>query len=421
MIVSIHRPGLAVITRHPVWALVAAFGTYFCMYGFRKPYTAAGYEQIQIAGLQFKFLLVMSQTIGYLIAKWIGIKFVAEIRRDRRIKMLLILIGAAQFTLFFFGLLPAPWNVLFILLNGLSLGIVFGLVLSFLEGRRQSEALIAGLCASFIVSDGFSKSVGSYLLLQGVSEQWMPFLAGCIFLLPVLLFIGMLHLVPAPDQKDRLERAERSPMNKQERLAFMRKFAPGILGITLIYLFVTFLRSIRADFAPELWKDLGFEQTPGLYTQSELLVSLGVIIISGVTVFFRGNKKAFRFSLITCVGGSLLCLFAYLAYRQGLNGFAFMALTGLGVYIPYVSIHTTVFERLIAATREKANIGFLMYLVDSVGYTGYALLLLFRNILPDPETMLRSFTLMLLWMAVAGSVIAAAVYYYFNQQLKKYD
>jgi hypothetical protein len=26
--------------RNPAWALIAAFGTYFCMYGFRKPYTA---------------------------------------------------------------------------------------------------------------------------------------------------------------------------------------------------------------------------------------------------------------------------------------------------------------------------------------------------------------------------------------------
>jgi len=234
MILSVQRSGLAVIARNPAWALVAAFGTYFCMYGFRKPYTAAGYADMNFAGLQFKFLLVMSQTIGYLMAKWIGIKFVSEIKKEQRTQVLLFLIGLAQLTLLFFGLVPVPWNILFILLNGLSLGIVFGLVLSFLEGRRQSEALIAGLCASFIVSDGFSKSIGSFLLLQGVSEKWMPFLAGCLFLLPVLLFIGMLQLVPAPDQKDRLERAERPPMNKQERLAFMRKFAPGLLGITLI-------------------------------------------------------------------------------------------------------------------------------------------------------------------------------------------
>ena len=26
-----------------MWCVVAAFGTYACMYGFRKPFTAAGY------------------------------------------------------------------------------------------------------------------------------------------------------------------------------------------------------------------------------------------------------------------------------------------------------------------------------------------------------------------------------------------
>jgi Family of unknown function (DUF5690) len=35
---------------------------------------------------------------------------------------------------------------------------VFGLILGFLEGRRHTEALTAGLCASFILADGTSKS-----------------------------------------------------------------------------------------------------------------------------------------------------------------------------------------------------------------------------------------------------------------------
>ena len=45
-------------------------------------------------------------------------------------------------------------------LNGLPLGMVFGLVVSYLEGRRQTEALAAALTASFIVSSGVVKSVG---------------------------------------------------------------------------------------------------------------------------------------------------------------------------------------------------------------------------------------------------------------------
>ena len=29
-----------------IWAMIAALGTYFCMYGFRKPFTAGTYEEI---------------------------------------------------------------------------------------------------------------------------------------------------------------------------------------------------------------------------------------------------------------------------------------------------------------------------------------------------------------------------------------
>jgi len=42
-----------------VWAIVAAFGTYFCMYGFRKPFTSAGYSEIEFFGFDFKTILVI--------------------------------------------------------------------------------------------------------------------------------------------------------------------------------------------------------------------------------------------------------------------------------------------------------------------------------------------------------------------------
>jgi hypothetical protein len=54
----------------------------------------------------------------------------------------------------------------------------------------------------------------------------------------------------------------------------------------------------------------------------------------------------------------------------------FMVLVGAGLYLPYVAVHTTVFERLIALTRNRGNMGFLMYVVDSVGYLAYVVVLL---------------------------------------------
>ncbi|MFM8394718.1 MAG: DUF5690 family protein, partial [Acidobacteriota bacterium] len=156
-----------------ILAVTAAFGAYFCMYGFRKPFTAAGYGDLAVWGLGYKSIAITVQVIGYTISKFLGVVIISGIQPERRGRMILLLIGLAALTLLFHALIPPPWNLLFLFLNGLPLGMVFGLVLGFLEGRRMTEALTAGLCASFIVADGVSKSAGSWLLARGVSEFWM--------------------------------------------------------------------------------------------------------------------------------------------------------------------------------------------------------------------------------------------------------
>ena len=403
--------------QQPLWIVVAAFGTYFCMYGFRRPYTAATYSNVSFWGIDYKFLLVIAQTIGYVSAKWLGIKIVAEVKPANRIKLLLGLILFAELMLLLFAIVPRPWNIPCLLLNGLSLGIVFGLVLGFLEGRRHSEALIAGLCASFIVSDGVSKSIGKFLLDQQVTENWMPFFAGLLFLIPTLLFASMLQRIQPPSQTDIALRSARTPMTAPARWAFFLKYGPGLSAIVLVYLLVTLLRSVRADFAPELWKGLGYPQTPALFTQSELLVSFGVVVVNGLVIFIGNHYKAFRISLFTCLGGFTLLVLSVWFLNQGLGKFTFMVLVGLGVYIPYVAVHTTLFERLIAATKEKANIGFLMYMADSVGYTGYVILILLKYFVPPGDSILFLFLKICVWLGIAGGVIVLFCNWYFRRRL----
>jgi hypothetical protein len=59
-----------------------------------------------------------------------------------------------------------------------------------------------------------------------------------------------------------------------------------------------------------------------------------------------------------------------------MSAFPFMVLVGLGLYLPYVAVHTTVFERLLAMTRDRGNVGFLLYVADSFGYLGYVAVML---------------------------------------------
>jgi hypothetical protein len=406
------------IAAHPAWVLLAAFGTYFCMYGFRKPYTAATYAEVSFFGVDYKILLIIAQTLGYVTAKWAGIKIVSQIKPAQRIAAILGLIGFAELMLLLFGIVPRPWNIACLFLNGLPLGVIFGLVLGFVEGRNQTEFLIAGLCASFIVSDGVSKSVGTWLLDHSVSENWMPACAGAVFLLPTIAFTLMLAATPSPTVADVEKRSARNPMDANDRWQFFLKYASGIIGISLVYLFVTLLRSVRADFAVELWTGLGYPKTPQLFTQSELLVSFGIIIIIGMAALIRDNYKAFRFSLFIGLAGLLILLLTILGLNLGLDKFYFMVLAGLGVYIPYVAVHAIVFERLIAITRERANVGFLMYIVDSVGYTGYIILMLIRYLVPSSSSVLTIFLYLCLYMGIAGILILVFCHIYFKNKLK---
>jgi hypothetical protein len=418
MSIKINPERLKKIGSNPVWVLTAAFGTYFCMYGFRKPYTAATYVDQNFLSINYKVLLIISQTLGYVIAKWFGIKFVSEIKPQHRIRAILGLIGFAELMLLLFAMIPRPWNTICIFLNGLPLGVIFGLVLGFLEGRKTSEFLIAGLCASFIVSDGVSKSVGAILLGYNVAENWMPFIAGLIFLVPMLFFILMLACIPAPTIADVEQRAVREPMTGEQRWGFFYKYMPGLLGIIVVYLFVTLLRSVRADFAVEIWTGLGYKRTPDVFTRSELYVSLGAILITSLAVLIKDHYNAFRFSLVSALTGFVLILLAIQFLNHGIDTFTFMVLIGLGVYLPYVAIHAIVFERLISITREPANVGFLMYIVDSVGYTGYIGLMLFKYLTSSEGAILPLFIKICLYMSALGVLLITFCLLYFKIKLK---
>ena len=406
------------IFANPAWPLIAAFGTYFCMYGYRKPYTAAVFADVGLWGLSYKFGMIIAQTLGYVLAKWIGIKFVSEIKPGKRIGAIIVLIGFAELMLLLFAVVPRPWNLVCMLLNGLPLGVIFGLVLSFLEGRKQTEFLIAGLCASFILSDGVSKSVGVLLLTWGVGENWMPFSAGLVFLIPILFFIAMLAFIPQPTVADINSRSVREPMTAADRWHFFNKYAPGLIAIIAIYLFVTLLRSVRADFAVELWTGLGYKQTPELFTASELLVSFGVILITSLAVLIRNHYQAFRLSILTSFTGFFILLLALAGLYGGLGKFTFMVLVGLGVYLPYVAVHAVIFERLIAITRERATVSFLMYVVDSVGYTGYIGLMLLRYFTHTVDSILSLFLKICFFLAIAGILLILFCYLYFKIKLK---
>jgi len=403
-----------------LWTVAAAFSTYFCMYAFRKPFTAAQFDGELAFGMPLKSLLIISQVIGYAISKFVGIRVIAEMPASGRARALILLIGASEAALILFGCIPRPWNVACLFLNGLPLGMVFGLVLGFLEGRRVTEALTAGLCASFILADGAHKSAGAWLLTLGVSEDWMPSAAGAIFFVPLLISVTILARTPPPSQQDIEARSERVQMDRTARRTMLHRYGVGLGALILMYLLLTVLRSLRADFASEIWRGLGVSAVPSTFTVSEIVVATGVLIVNGSLVYVRDNLKAFRLSLLTCLCGFVLIGFAIIARSFGLSGFSFMVLNGLGLYLPYVAVHATVFERLLAITRDRGNVGFLMYLADSTGYLGYISCMLFKAVF-DLQGDFLPFFILACWLTCGLSILCVltSLFYFSGQRISQ--
>lgn len=405
-------------TKHPLWSMVAAFGCYFCVYGFRKPFTAGQYVDQYWLGIHWKSILISSQIAGYMLSKWCGIFFVSSITWEKRARAILISILFAELALLGFGIIPKPWNLVFLVMNGLPLGMIFGYIQGFLEGKKNTELYIAALGSSFILADGVSKSVGINILNWGVSETWMPFFAGLLYAIPLLFFVWMLTRIPKPSEQEVADRAERTPMNQADRIHLVKQLWPGILTISILYLFASLLRGMRSDFAPEIWKYLGFKSLPETYSQTEIWVTVGILAINGSMVLFRSNYKAFFTSILAIATGFMLLIVAGFWGIESMGPFWLIVLTGFGIYLPYLTITTSVFERMIAITRHKANIGFLMYIVDSVGYLGYNVLLLSIGFIFPNLDIPELFFAWVKLLGIAGMALCLISSAYFIRKLK---
>ena len=161
------------------YAALVAFLAYASVYAYRKPFTVATFEGESYFGISYQSLLIISQGLGYMLSKFRGIKFISELKLLGRWKTSVILIGSAWLCLLLFAIVPAPFGMLCLFVNGFMLGFMWGIVFSYVEGRRATDFIGSVLAVSFIFAGGFTRSVGKWLMLEwGITQQWMPFMTG---------------------------------------------------------------------------------------------------------------------------------------------------------------------------------------------------------------------------------------------------
>jgi hypothetical protein len=364
-----------------VYAVTMAFSTYFAMYSFRKPFAAAHYEGHMFGPLDLKSALIISQLLGYALSKFLGIKFNSEMKPSQRAWALVLLIVWAETALLLFAVLPTPGKVVALFLNGLPLGTIWGVVFSFLEGRRTSEILGAGLSCAYVVASGAVKSIGKSLLAAGVSESWMPVTTGALFLPVFFAAVYGLSLIPPPSAEDVAARTEREPMSAAERRDFMRRFLPGLVLLVLVYFFLTAYRDFRDNYAAEIWADLGRGDQAAVFTVTELPIALSVMVVLGLLYLVKDNRRGLFLTYIIMGSGAALVGVSTLLFDAHMIGpTAWMTLVGLGLYLGYVPYGCVLFDRTIAALGIVATAVFLIYVSDAVAYGGSVLVVVYKNL-----------------------------------------
>lgn len=398
-------------TRVAIYAAVVTFLTYATVYAFRKPFTVGSFEQEPLVlGIYYKDALVISQVVGYMMSKFYGIRFISELKKMGRGRVILTLVAVSWIALLLFAWIPAPWNVVFLFVNGFPLGMIWGVIFSYVEGRKATDFIGAALAVSFIFSSGFVKSVAKWLVIDfHVSDQWLPFATGLVFLLPLLFFVFLLERIPPPSEADIESRVPRQPMNRHQRKQFFRQFSTGLVLLIVIYVFLTLFRDIRDNYAADIWQELGFGSQPSVFTATEIPITILVLALISCMMLIKNNRQAFMITHWIIVAGFLIAGISSLLFvLHLLPPFQWMTFVGLGLYIGYIPFNCILFDRMIATFRQTGNVGFLMYLADSFGYLASVAVIVSKTIFNPSLSWTTVYSNGVILLSAAG--IAATVF-----------
>ena len=361
-----------------MWAGGTALLSYSLVYALRKPFTAAGFDGLEVAGMDYKIVVSIIQLIGYVCAKLIGIKVISELRRQDRLKFIIGSAALSEASLLAFGLLPVPINIAALLFNGLSLGCMWGVIFSVLEGRRTTDILASIMGVSMALSSGVAKSLGLYALNDlRVSEFWMPALIGA-FAFPLLCLLGWtMTRFPRPTAADMAARSERVTLDGRQRRELVSRFMPLLVMLFGANLLLTVQRDIKEDFIVCIIDVSTVSSWAFAYIDSiATIVLLAVFAILSAS----GNHLRVLCGILLLAAGGMGTIAALGATPATLPTDTWLFLQTLCIDIAYLSFQTIFFERFITCFRIRGNVGFFIITIDFVGYLGTLAILLYKEL-----------------------------------------
>ncbi len=390
-----------------VWAGGAALVSYALVYALRKPFTAATFEGLEFLGMDYKTATSIVQIAGYVLSKLLGIKLVSELQRRHRLPFLIGSVAMAELSLLAFGLLPVPWNIVALFFNGLSLGCMWGVIFSYLEGRRLSGVLASVMGMSIACSSALAKSAGLYLIRDlGVDPFWMPAVIGGVAFVLLVVLAFALNALPDPSAEDRAACAERVPMDGRQRRQIFLRFAPLLTMLFAANLFVTVIRDIKEDFLVNIVDTS--QLSAWAFSGVDAVVTAIILFLFLAVSLIRSHLNV----LCTLLVLVLVSMFAlvYVAWNYdwlALSPLAWLFVQSLGVYTAFLSFQTLFFERFVACYHIRGNVGFFIVTIDFIGYVGTVGVLVFKELFAGELDWLAFYNSMVVWLGLASCLLFA--------------
>lgn len=266
-------------------------------------------------------------------------------------------------TLVGFGLLEAPYNVAAMFVTGLSLGCTWGVIFSFIEGRKVTDILASLFGVSMVFSSGVAKSFGLFAMNEMQIDQfWMPAVIGG-FALPLLVFMGyMLKRLPQPTAEDIALRNERVVLDGKGRVALFRKYAPILTLLFIGNFMLLVLRDIKEDFLVNIL-DMS-NQSSWLFARIDTIVTLIILGIFALFAFFRSNIRALLWLMTLVIAGCLTMTYVSFHYETlDLKPVTWLFIQSLSLYIAYLTFQTIFFDRFYCLLPHQGKRG-ILYCAD---------------------------------------------------------
>jgi hypothetical protein len=211
-------------------------------------------------------------------------------------------------------------------------------------------------------------------------------------------------------------------MNGSDRWNYFKEFWPGIILMTLYYMLLQSYIDFCGSFVVELFAAFGYTETPHIYTTTQVIIGFAVLIPVILFMLIKNPFWNFNAFHLLFIVSQFILLIAIVIYDSGeLPGWPFLIISGICVDLSYIPFNGVVFDVMLALFKFKANAQFLMYLVDSCGYTTSIALLFVRNFASPDLSWLEFFVILSYVVAIVGGVlmILSAIYYFYKYKTFK--